>query len=51
MVMQAGLGLDRSQINEYIHSIINIVIQLKRGVGGQRFVSEIYFRDRQNLKK
>ncbi len=51
MVMQAGLGLDRSQINEYIHSIINIVIQLKRGVGGQRFVSEIYFRDRQVLKK
>lgn len=45
MVMQAGLGLDRSQIHEYIHSIINVVIQLKRGVGGQRFVSEIYFRD------
>ena len=46
MVMQAGLGLDRNQISEYIHSIINIVIQLKRGTGGQRFVSEIYFRDR-----
>ena len=46
MVMQAGLGLDRGQIQEYIHSIINIVIQLKRGAGGQRFVSEVYFRDR-----
>ena len=46
MVMQAGLGLERQQIYEYIHSIINIVIQLKRGVGGQRFVSEIYFKER-----
>jgi type IV secretion system protein VirB11 len=46
MVMQAGLALERAQISEYIHSIINIVIQLKRGAGGQRYVSEIYFRDR-----
>ena len=50
MVMQAGLGLDRNQINEYISSIINIVIQLKRGIGGQRFVSEVYFRDRVSKK-
>lgn len=46
MVMQAGLGLERPQVLEYIHSIINIVIQLKRGAGGQRYVSEVHFRDR-----
>jgi len=46
MVMQAGLGLERSQILEYIQSIVSIVIQLKRGPGGTRFVSEVYFRDR-----
>jgi type IV secretion system protein VirB11 len=46
MVMQAGLALERAQISEYIHSIINIVIQLKRGAHGQRYVSEVYFRDR-----
>lgn len=46
MVMQAGLGLERSQILEYIQSIVNIVIQLKRGPGGARYVSEVYFRDR-----
>jgi type IV secretion system protein VirB11 len=46
MVMQAGLGMDRVQIQEYIHNIINIVIQLKRGTGGQRFVSEVYFKER-----
>ena len=52
MVMQAGLGLDRSQINEYIGSIINIVIQLKRGVGGQRFVSgNLFPRPHCNNKK
>ncbi len=46
MVMQAGLALERAQISEYIHSIINVVIQLKRGAGGQRYVSEVYFSDR-----
>ncbi len=50
MVMQAGLGLDRGQIQEYISSIINIVVQLKRGPGGQRYVSEVYFRERTGQK-
>lgn len=45
MVLQAGLGLTRDVINEYVHSVIDIVIQLKRGSGGQRFVSEVYFDD------
>jgi type IV secretion system protein VirB11 len=46
MVMQAGLGLERPQILEYIHSVINIVVQLKRGAGGHRYVSEVYFKER-----
>jgi len=43
MVMQAGLGIDRQQINEYIRNVIDVVVQLKRGERGKRFVSEIYF--------
>ncbi len=42
MVMQAGLGLERDQIHEYIKSVVNVVIQLKRGDKGRRFVSDIY---------
>lgn len=44
MVMQAGLGLSRDQIKQYIHRVIHVIIQLKRGEGGRRYVSEIYFR-------
>lgn len=51
MVMQAGLGMDRQQIKEYIHNVIDIVIQLKRGDKGKRFVSEVYFRDMEEPKK
>jgi type IV secretion system protein VirB11 len=43
MVMQAGLGLPPDQIKEYIMQVINIVVQLKRGEKGRRYVSEIYF--------
>ncbi len=43
MVMQAGLGITREQIHEYVHSVINVVVQLKRGQRGVRYVSEIYF--------
>lgn len=46
MVMQAGLGLTREQIKEYVEHVIHIIIQLKRGENGERFVSEIYFRPR-----
>lgn len=42
MVMQAGLGLSQEHIREYITSIIDIVIQLKR-IGGKRVVSEIWY--------
>ena len=42
--MQAGLGMEREQVKIYIQSVIDIVIQLKRGEKGRRFVSEVYFR-------
>jgi len=45
MVMQAGLGLNREQIKNYVENVINVIIQLKRGEGGHRFVSEIYFKE------
>ncbi len=43
MVMQAGLGMPPSEIKDYIKQVVDIVIQLKRGEKGRRFVSEIYF--------
>lgn len=43
MIMQAGLGITREQVREYIKNVINIVIQLRRGEHGKRFVSEVYF--------
>ena len=42
MVTQAGLGLSRKEILEYIHSVVEVVIQLKK-VNGKRVISEIYF--------
>lgn len=42
MVTQAGLGLKREEILEYIHSVVEVVIQLKR-IDGKRQISEIYF--------
>lgn len=43
MVMQAGLGLTHEQIREYIHNVVHIIVQLKRGEGGKRFISEVFF--------
>ncbi|WP_333023748.1 P-type DNA transfer ATPase VirB11 [Wolbachia endosymbiont of Pentidionis agamae] len=43
MVMQAGLGIPPEQVMSYIKNVIDIVIQLKRGEKGVRFVSEILF--------
>lgn len=43
MVMQAGLGLDREQVFRYIKNIFDVVVQLKRGAHGKRFVSDILF--------
>ena len=44
MIMQADLGITRDQIKAYVESVIQVVIQLKRGEKGRRYVSEIYFK-------
>jgi type IV secretion system protein VirB11 len=45
MVMQAGLGMPPDEIKKYIRAVVDIVVQLKRGSGGRRYVSEIYFKN------
>lgn len=45
MIMQAGLGITREQIKDYVETVINVIVQLKRGAKGHRFVSEIYFKE------
>ena len=45
MIMQANLGITREQIKEYVEGVVNVIIQLKRGSGGKRYVSEIYFKE------
>jgi type IV secretion system protein VirB11 len=44
MVMQANLGMSPEEILRYIKNVVDIVVQLKRGEKGVRFVSNIYFR-------
>lgn len=44
MVMQAGLGMTPAEITSYIKNVVEIVIQLKRGEKGRRYISEIYFK-------
>lgn len=43
MVMQAGLGMPPAEIKEYIRNVVDVVVQLKRGNKGRRYVSEILF--------
>ena len=50
MVMQAGLGMSPSEILGYIKNVVDIIVQLKRGEKGVRFVSEIYFKPYEDLK-
>jgi len=45
MVMQAGLGMEPQDVMDYVENVIDIVVQLKRGEKGKRYVSEIYFRN------
>ncbi|HLD77340.1 MAG TPA: P-type DNA transfer ATPase VirB11 [Rickettsiales bacterium] len=49
MVMQAGLGMSPSEISSYIKNVIDVVVQLKRGQGGKRYISEIFFSKMQNV--
>lgn len=44
MIMQADLGITREQIKQYVESVIQVIIQLKRGEKGRRYVSEVYFK-------
>lgn len=43
MVMQAGIGMTRDEIQNYIRGVIEIVVQLKKGEKGKRYVSDIFF--------
>jgi len=43
MVMQAGIGMNREEIYNYIRGVVEIVVQLKKGEKGKRYVSEILF--------
>lgn len=47
MVLQAGLGIPPDDIKNYIHNVIDIVIQLKRGEKGVRYISEVYFKGKE----
>ncbi len=45
MIMQADLGITREQIKSYVENVINIIVQLKRGERGMRYVSQVYFKE------
>jgi type IV secretion system protein VirB11 len=51
MVMQAGLGMPPAEIKNYIVAVVDIVVQLKRGSGGKRYISEVYFSGKKDLSK
>lgn len=48
MVMQAGLGMPPDEVEKYISSVVDIVVQLKRAGGGKRYISEVYFKEMQS---
>ncbi len=48
MLLQANIGLGRNEIMMYIKNVIDIVVQLKKGKGGRRYVSEILFNDKKD---
>lgn len=49
MVMQAGLGMPPEEIRQYIYHVVDVVIQLKRGAKGRRYISEIYLKGSREL--
>lgn len=51
MVMQAGLGLPPHEIRNYILNVVDVVVQLKRGGKGRRYISEIYYKDARKYAK
>ena len=44
MVMQAGLGLRRTDITNYVETTVDVIVQLSRN-GGERRVAEVWWRD------
>ena len=42
--MQAGLGIPPGQIKDYILNVVEIVVQLKRGAKGRRYISQVYYK-------
>ena len=51
MVMQAGLGMPPHEIRNYILAVVDIVVQLRRGAKGRRYISEVYYKDARNFAK
>ncbi|MFY9589843.1 P-type DNA transfer ATPase VirB11 [Rickettsia endosymbiont of Halotydeus destructor] len=49
MVMQADLGMPPDEVRKYIISVVDIIVQLKRGDGGKRYVSEVYYKKNRNI--
>ena len=43
MVMQGGVQLGKAEILDYLKEVIPVVVQLARGLGGRRIVSEIRY--------
>lgn len=43
MIVQADLGMDRTYILEYIQSVLQVVIQLKRSDKGRRYLANVTF--------
>ncbi len=43
MVMQGGVQLGKVEIMDYLKEVIPVVVQLARGLGGRRIVSEIRY--------
>ncbi len=38
MIMQANLGLSRAEIKDYVMAVVQVIVQLRRGEKGKRFV-------------
>jgi type IV secretion system protein VirB11 len=51
MVMQAGLGMPPEEIKNYIAHVVDVVVQLKRGEKGRRYISEIYFKNLHHISE
>jgi type IV secretion system protein VirB11 len=51
MVMQAGLGMPPEEVKAYILQVVDVIVQLKRGEKGVRYISEIRFKALEEWKK